>query len=36
MRSHFLSPAEIGSIIPMVKSEIFAEKNTAWIVMEKS
>ena len=36
MRSHFLSPSEIVSLIPQAKTSIFTADSTAWIVAEKS
>ncbi len=35
MRSHFLSPAEIVSLIPHTLARIFTEDSTAWIVVQK-
>jgi len=35
MRSHFLSPAQIASLFPAVKTTIINKNNGAWIVVEK-
>ncbi len=35
MRSHFLSPVQIGSLFPGAKTQIFTKGSTSWIVIEK-
>ncbi len=36
MRSHFLSPMQIGSLFPQAETKIFTIGSTSWIVVEKS
>ena len=35
MRSHFLTPAQIESLVPHTKTKTIREDSTAWIVVEK-